>query len=204
MRVLLVDDERLLLRIMEQSLLYLRPGWELLLAHSGEAGIELLRKRGADAVVADIQMPGMDGMALLSAVRSDPSFAPMPFIFITAMDDRGSMRAGMNAGADDYLTKPFTPEELVQAIETRLRRRDQGPPSDAEARALRQRLLVELTDREIEILAFIGQGLVSKEIAAELKISPRTVDVHRTNLMRKLDLHNAASLAGLAVRADLA
>lgn len=203
MRVLLVDDERILLRVMEHALHALRPDWEVLVAASGEEGIELLRTQGADVVVADIMMPGMDGMGLLSAVRADPGLAPIPFIFLTTKDDRNSLRAGMIAGADDYLTKPAPAEELVDSIETRMRRRARALPQDPEAALLRESIEARLTGRELEILRCIGRGLVSKEIAAELGISPRTVDVHRTNMMQKLDLHNAASLAGLAVRANL-
>lgn len=204
MRVLLVDDERLLLKTMERSLSRLRPGWELLLASSGEEGIALLRRQGADAVVADLLMPGMDGMALLTEVRADADLAPTPYIIITARDDRGSMRAGMSAGADDYLTKPFTAEELIAAVETRMKRQTRPLPTNREAEELRSRLEIQLTPRELVILKQIGTGLGSKEIAAALAISPRTVDVHRTNMMRKLDLHNAASLAGLAVKAGIA
>ncbi len=203
MRVLLVDDERLLLKVMEHAIRGLRPEWEVLAAASGEEGIGLLRTQGADVVVADIMMPGMDGMGLLSQVRADPALAPIPFIFLTTKDDRNSLRAGMIAGADDYLTKPARAEELVDSIETRLRRRARALPQDPEAALLRESLQARLTVRELEILIRIGRGLVSKEIAAELGISPRTVDVHRTNMMQKLDLHNAASLAGLAVRANL-
>ncbi len=77
------------------------------------------------------------------------------------------------------------------------------PLLSREARISREQLAGLLTLRETEVLEKIGRGLVTKEIAAELGISPRTVDVHRTNLMRKLDLHNATALARLAIKAQL-
>jgi DNA-binding NarL/FixJ family response regulator len=203
MRILIVDDEPILLLALQRSLRLEQPGWELVLARSGQEALEQLRLAPYDVLVTDILMPGMDGMALLAEVRADPMLTDTTVIFMTAKDDRESMRAGMTAGADDYLTKPFSPSELLAAITGRLRRREMLPPHAREAKASREQLLKLLTEREAEILTQIGRGLVTKEIAAELGISPRTVDVHRTNLMRKLDLHNATALARLAIKAHL-
>lgn len=202
MRILLVDDERAQLHLLSRALSRHRPDWELALASGGREAVALLRESRFEVLVTDIGMPDMDGMSLLAEVRADPGMKALQIIFATARDDRGSMRAGMTAGADDYLTKPFTAEELVAAIESRLQRMARGTGS-AEGTAMQSDLRGRLTEREMEILAHIGRGLGSKEIAAELGISPRTVDVHRTNLMRKVDLHNAASLATLAMRAGL-
>ncbi len=203
MRMLLVEDERIQLAVLARSLKALRPDWEVLTASDGAEAMGILRTRPVDLLATDIQMPGMDGMALLAQVRRDPALAHLPLIFITGQDDRASLRSGMNSGADDYLTKPFMPEELVQSIEARLRRRDQGEEAAEGPSALLGELQARLTGRELEILGLIGKGLVTKEIAAELGLSPRTVSVHRENLMRKLDLHNAAALAALAIRAEL-
>ncbi len=202
MRILLVDDERAHLHLLGRALARQRPDWELALASGGREAASRLRESRFDVLVTDIGMPDMDGMSLLAEVRSDPGMKSLQIIFATARDDRGSMRAGMTAGADDYLTKPFTAGELVAAIESRLQRLVR-PSSSEESEALLADLRGRLTERELEVLAQIGRGLVTKEIAAALGISPRTVDVHRTNLMRKVDLHNAASLATLAMRAGL-
>jgi DNA-binding NarL/FixJ family response regulator len=203
MRILIVDDEPLLLLALQRSFRAGEPGWEVVLARSGDEALEQLRLQPFDVLVSDILMPGMDGMALLAQVRADPKLTDTTVIFMTAKDDRESMRAGMTAGADDYLTKPFTPAELLAAISGRLRRRELVPLRSAEARQSREQVNELLTEREREILARIGQGLVTKEIASTLGISPRTVDVHRTNLMRKLDLPNATALARLAIKAQL-
>ncbi len=203
-RVLLVDDDGVLLSNLKRLLQADRPQWEVLTAGSGGEAIRILRSEPLDLLVSDIQMPGMDGMALLAEVRRDPALARLPLIFITARDDRASIRKSMSSGADDYLTKPFSPDELVQAMDGRLRRRDQEAVRTAGDRVLFDELATILTGRELEVLSLIGQGLVTKDIAADLDLSHRTVSVHRANIMRKLDLHNAAALAALAIQASIA
>jgi DNA-binding NarL/FixJ family response regulator len=203
MRILIADDEPMLLLALQRSFRMEQPGWEIVLARTGEDALEQLKLAPYDVLVTDILMPGMGGMGLLAAVREDPQLTDTTVIFMTAKDDRESMRAGMTAGADDYLTKPFTPAELLAAITGRLRRKELAPLPTVEAQVSREELARVLTVRETEVLVQIGKGLVTKEIAAELGISPRTVDVHRTNLMRKLDVHNATALARLAIKAHL-
>lgn len=204
MRVLLVDDERLLLTSMTHALRVKRPDWEVQTARSGLEAMELLRSCPADILVTDVQMPGMDGMALLRQIRQDPALARLPLILISARDDRSSIRQGMFSGADDYLTKPFSPEELVLTVESRLRRLETGATPPVQADLLQQQLRDLLTERELEVLALIGQGMVTKDISAALGLSPKTVSAHRQNIMGKLDLHNAAALAALAIRASIA
>jgi DNA-binding NarL/FixJ family response regulator len=204
MKLLLVDDDRPLLASVSRCLRTERPGWEVATASEGAEAMRILRSEPADLLITDIQMPGLNGMALLAEIRRDPALASLPLIFITAATDRKTMRQGMASGADDYLVKPFTTEELVLAIEGRLRRLEAGAEAAESSRALHQTLARALTGREFQVLARIGRGLVTKEIAAELDLSPMTVSVHRANIMRKLDLHNAAALAALAIRANLA
>jgi DNA-binding NarL/FixJ family response regulator len=203
MRALLVDDEPLLVVSVLRALRVERPAWTIETAGNGLEAMRILKSKQIDILITDIQMPGMDGMALLRQIRMDPEFVRLPLILISALTDRSSVRTGMASGADDYLTKPFTVAELILAVEGRLRRQQQAADSPALAEQLRERLKETLTDREREVLALIGQGLVSKDIAAELQLSPRTIGVHRQNIMRKLDLHNAAALAALAIRANL-
>jgi two-component system response regulator FixJ len=204
MRILLVDDEPDLLCSLQRSFRRIKPEWELASACSGKAALEQLQDRTFDFLVTDVCMPGLGGMALLSQVRADPRLANLPVILITARDDRESLRAGMTAGADDFLPKPFTPLELLAAITARATRNQLRPAPTPETLAAWERLTQLLTQREVQVLTHIGQGRVTKEIAAELGISPRTVDVHRANLMRKLHVHTASGLARLAIQAQLA
>lgn len=96
--------------------------FEVMTATNGRIGLELARQNQFDLILCDIMMPEMDGYAVISQLRQDPVTADIPFIFLTAKGERSDLRLGMNLGADDYLTKPFTPDELLTAITARLDR----------------------------------------------------------------------------------
>ncbi|MCM0082929.1 response regulator transcription factor [Geomonas sp. Red32] len=176
-------------------------GFRVLSAVDGEQGLELVRQHRPHLVLCDIMMPGMDGHRVLETVRNDPQLAELPFIFVTAMGERGEIRSGMAAGADDYLPKPFSADELVAAVTGRLRRHLKGitgvsvPLPEKE----NARLLERVTPREREVLALVGEGCSSRAISERLGISHKTVEVHRANLMRKLGAGNAVGLARWAM-----
>ena len=203
MRVLLVDDERLLLVSLTRALQVKRPEWVIETASDGVEAMRLLKSQHVDLLITDVQMPGMDGFALLMQVRKDPYLAGLPLILISAQDDRSSVRKGMASGADDYLTKPFSADELILTVESRLQRLEQGNNASILTSFLQRQLKEQLTERELEVLSLIGQGMVTKDVAAALDLSPKTVSAHRQNIMEKLDQHNAAALAALAIRAGL-
>ncbi|MCT7987393.1 EAL domain-containing response regulator [Laspinema olomoucense] len=94
-------------------------------ATNGREGVELAKSEGFDLIICDIMMPELDGYGVLQALRADANTVNIPLIFLTAKGDRSDVRQGMNLGADDYLTKPFTKKELLEAIEARLKRTEQ-------------------------------------------------------------------------------
>ncbi|MBD2185042.1 EAL domain-containing response regulator [Aerosakkonema funiforme] len=96
--------------------------FQVMVAKNGRIGLELARQNKFDLVLCDIMMPEMDGYGVIAQLRQDPATADLPFIFLTAKCDRVDLRLGMNLGADDYITKPFTPYELLEAITARLNR----------------------------------------------------------------------------------
>lgn len=197
--VLIIEDNATLCCDMKTILQM--EGFEVDFANDGVTGIAKIREKFPDLVLCDIQMPGMDGHSVLEALKQDAALADLPFIFVTAQTDRVSHRRGMSAGADDYLTKPFLPEELVAAVVGRLNRietlRNQAKKMvfQEEQAFLRK----QITSRELEILLLVGEGYTSKEIANRLGIHCNTVQVHRTHLMEKLDTPNSACLARWAV-----
>jgi serine/threonine-protein kinase PpkA len=98
-------------------------GFDIVSATNGREGLDRLRQVPADVVISDVSMPGMDGFELLEAIRADRTLAALPVMLLTALDDRASMRRGMTAGADDYLAKPFTRVELLDALQGLLKKK---------------------------------------------------------------------------------
>lgn len=99
-------------------------GFETAAAADGRQGLEQARASRPDLIVSDVGMPGMNGFELLAAVRADPLLVNTPFMLLTALDDRESMRRGMTAGADDYLSKPFSRAELLDAVNAQLKKKE--------------------------------------------------------------------------------
>ncbi len=119
--VLAVDDEPALLKVTEMSLV--KAGYSVLTFDNAlDALDELQDGLRPDVIVSDISMPSLDGFVFYERVRDIPELRAVPFLFLTALEDRESMRRGMTLGADDYLTKPFKRQELIEAVEVRLRR----------------------------------------------------------------------------------
>lgn len=120
--ILVIEDENSLRSNIAETLTY--EGFQVIEAGNGRAGIGVLDKVIPDLILCDVMMPEMDGYQVLEAVRSKAETELIPFIFITALAERENVRSGMDLGADDYLTKPFTREELLRAINARLKKKE--------------------------------------------------------------------------------
>jgi two-component system, NtrC family, response regulator AtoC len=120
LRILVVDDDPVLLGNVSELLT--EEGYQAISASNGADAVALAKARAPDLVVCDIAMPRMDGYQVLAALRAHPATTHLPFIFLSARAERNEVRAGMNLGADDYVTKPFQLVELLEAIRARLRR----------------------------------------------------------------------------------
>ena len=161
-----------------------------------EAFLAAWRDDWSGCVIADVRLPGQSGVELQDALRKRG--ISLPFVIITAHGDVATSRAAFRSQAVDFLEKPFDNVQLFAAIETafaleerRIQRQD-GNRRDLEK-------LGRLTAREREVLEQAAQGLHAKEIAAALGISPRTVEVHKTRIMEKLDVRNVAELVRFAI-----
>ncbi|MBW4508256.1 MAG: response regulator [Scytonematopsis contorta HA4267-MV1] len=121
-KILVIEDEKLsrnnLIKILRAE------AFEPIGAENGATAIQLAIEQEPDVIICDIMMPEMDGYEVLKVLRQEPSTLMIPFIFLTAKTERADMRQGMNLGADDYLTKPFEIDELLEAIATRLKRQE--------------------------------------------------------------------------------
>ena len=119
-KILIIEDEPFIRENLEDILAL--EGFETLAATDGLTGIQLAQQALPDLIICDIMMPYGDGYDVLNALREAPQTEAVPFIFLTAKADRASLRQGMTLGADDYLTKPFTPQEVLEAVRARLKK----------------------------------------------------------------------------------
>jgi two-component system, LuxR family, response regulator FixJ len=170
--------------------------------HTYESGVELLKATPnlePGCILLDIRMPGMDGLEVQAALRDKG--VTLPVIIMTGHGDVSLAVQAMKAGAVDFIEKPFEKALLLSAIEhgiDRLRRtaanRDQADEASVRLQAL--------TAREREVLDGLARGLPNKTIAFDLGISPRTVEIHRANLMTKLDVRSLSEALRIAFAAQ--
>ncbi|WP_442267582.1 response regulator [Tenacibaculum sp. ZS6-P6] len=118
-KILLIEDD-IILRENTAELLELTDYYEVIMAENGKVGIQKALEELPDIIICDIMMPEIDGYGVLEILSKNPKTQFIPFIFLSAKTERSDVRKGMNLGADDYITKPFTEEELISAIESRL------------------------------------------------------------------------------------
>ena len=121
-KILVIDDDSAVQTLTTKALQ--SRGFKTMSAPDGETGIEMAKQHLPDLIICDIQMPKLDGYGTLAALRKDPLTAAIPFVFLTGLSDRTQIRQGMGLGADDYLTKPFSVQELVVAVNARLEKQE--------------------------------------------------------------------------------
>lgn len=221
--VLLVEDDEDLSRYIRSEL---GTFYRILRARSGSEALEVLESVYPDLIISDVMMPGMTGHELFEALRGDPVYRNLPFLFLTARADREERLDALSRGATEYMEKPFSSRELKARVDTivirdrRIReqqrhsikdsivqlldRWNEGGPEDVLAIAPSpERLFMErgLTEREIAVARLILSGLSDKEIASRLGISPSTVANHNQKIFRKMAVSGRVELISLSRRA---
>jgi len=121
-KIAVIEDEVIVRETIIERLT--EAGYHVVSAENGLLGIDLIREQQPDLVLCDIMMPNLGGFGVLEYIRKDPATSLIPFIFLSALSDKTDLRKGMLSGADDYITKPFTKEELLNAVAVRLRKRE--------------------------------------------------------------------------------
>lgn len=163
------------------------------------ASAEAFLKRGAidghACLLADVRMPGMDGLELLGRLADQRSV--MPVIMITGHGDVPMAVRAMKLGAVDFIEKPFDPEVILASVREALRAASTRPSTGGDEDV--QRRLQQLTPREHDVLEHLVVGRSNKEVALQLGISPRTVEIHRARLMEKMQADNLAQLVRMAI-----
>jgi len=144
--ILLVEDEPAILDLLEFALV--PKGYKLMRAMNADEARQAIRSQLPDLVILDWMMPGESGVQLARALRADPRTRPLPIIMLTAKAEEGDKIAGLDAGADDYVTKPFSPRELISRINALLRRR---APEHAEELLLFGNLTVDPGKHEVRV-----------------------------------------------------
>jgi two-component system alkaline phosphatase synthesis response regulator PhoP len=207
-RVLVVDDDKDIVRLVRAYLQ--EAGYEALAAYDGETALHLLRRENPDVLVLDLMLPGRDGWELTRLIRADARLAATPIIMLTARVEDTDKIVGLEMGADDYVTKPFNPREVVARVRALLRR--SHLESEAAAAQVfqvgglrldvgRRELSVEgqavdLTPTEFDLLCILIQApgyvftrdeLLEKGMGYAYEGMGRTLDSHIKNLRRKIE-----------------
>jgi len=204
-RILIIEDQT---HLRENFAMILElEGFQVVSAANGKEGVDRALSDPPDLVLCDVNMPVMDGYGVVSALRANASTSAIPFIFLTARSEKSDIRSGMNQGADDYLTKPVTRGDLIEAVRSRLHRHEavirSAPsagfhPDFSSTQPLEER---GLTPREAEVLLWAAQGKSNAEISGILGAAEATVKKHMTRVMEKLGVENrnAATVVALEV-----
>jgi DNA-binding response OmpR family regulator len=203
--LLVVEDDPDIAELMRHYLD--RAGHEVTVIASGADVIRRIHVQRPDLVVLDLMLPGMDGLLVCQALRQEPATAAIPIIMVTARGEEAERVRGLELGADDYVTKPFSPKELVARVAALLRRVERQPPADAVLRygpltidSDRHRVLVSgnevrLTAKEFLLLRYLvehrGRVLSRDRLLTDVwgyqyTGGTRTVDVHVRRLREKL------------------
>ena len=211
-RILLVEDEESIRELVRFNLE--KEGFEVLETDDGEKAFELLKKEGADLAILDWMIPGMTGLDLCRLIRRDPEWKILPIIMLTAREDEIDKIVGLEMGADDYVTKPFSPRELMSRVKAVLRRTNIKKESAIAAKEIKEEQLLgpiridetgyeaylegkklDLAPKEYELLkmfvlhpgrAYSRQQILELIWGYDYFGDTRTVDVHIRHLRSKL------------------
>lgn len=206
--IVVVEDEPDILEVLSYNLR--REGFEVATSDDGEKGLSLIRKRKPDLVLLDLMLPKMDGLDVCRTLKNDPSTGHIPIIMVTARGEESDLVLGLEIGADDYVTKPFSPKELVARVKAVLRR-DQidqqsvgkeqievdGLSLDADKhKVMLNGEAVKFTATEFWLLHYLAshpgrvfsrEQLLTQASGDGVVVVDRNIDVHIRSIRKKVD-----------------
>jgi two-component system, NarL family, nitrate/nitrite response regulator NarL len=195
--IVIVDDDDAFREFV--SSLLVRTGYRTVEAANGDDVLAEVRREPPALVLLDVNLPGVSGYELCRQLR-DEFGEQLPIVFVSAeRTDSVDWAAGLLIGADDYIVKPFDPDEFVARVRRFLTRADALARSSRDASA--DRAVLPLTPREREVLQLLAEGHDAAAIAGELYVSPKTVATHIQHILAKLGVHSRAQAVALAHRA---
>ena len=206
-KIIIVEDESDILDVIEYNLS--REGYRVKGYRDGEQGLEAIRTEDPELVLLDLMLPGIDGIEICKKVKEDPVTRDIPVIMITAKAEESDVVLGLGVGADDYVSKPFSPKELVARVKAVLRRPSLRETAESTDRItldgfvldnLRHDLTIEgesvaMTATEFKLLHFLAshpgrvfsrEQLLSKVVGSDTVVIDRNVDVHIRSIRKKL------------------
>jgi two-component system phosphate regulon response regulator PhoB len=205
-RILVVDDEEDILELVRFHLA--REGYQLTLAASGEEALKQAKREAFDLIVLDLMLPGLDGLEVAKALKADAKNQAVPIIMLTAKGEDADVVTGLEIGAEDYITKPFSPRVLTARVKAVLRRRFREPRDDTKPIAVydleihpgRRTVLaggkaLDLTFTEFQLLSvlarrpgwvFTRSQIVDAVRGSDYPVTDRSVDVQVVGLRKKL------------------
>lgn len=204
--ILVIDDEADLVELVSYNLT--KEGFSVDSAYDGEVALEKIRAKKYDLAVLDLMLPGLNGMELCRIIRTDPDTASMPIIMLTAKGEEIDKVLGLEMGADDYITKPFSPRELIARVKALLRRTTEKPAGEKIMEAGDLRINketytvtlrgepIKLSATEFKLLLFLAERkgrvfsreqLLDAVWSNDAFVEPRTVDVHIRRLRAQIE-----------------
>lgn len=205
-KILLVDDHSVV-RMGFKMLIESEPDMSVISeAESGELGIKAFKECRPDVVIMDITMPGIGGLEAIERIRAYDKTAKI--LVLSAHEDSVHPKRVLSAGALGYLTKRSAAEELIKAIRSVYSGKKYLEPNIAQQMAITQlsgenNPIEVLSDREFEVFMALAEGKSTNDIADTMCLSPRTVGTHLYNIKQKLNAHNSAEIALIAIRCGL-
>jgi DNA-binding response OmpR family regulator len=208
-KIVIVEDEPDILEVLSYNLK--REGYEVLTAIDGASGLALIRRETPDLILLDLMLPGMDGIEVCSSIKKDPQTQSCLIIMVTAKGEESDIVLGLGVGADDYVSKPFSPRELIARVKAVLRRGVMVERSEMEELIKLGDLSIDtvkykvqvrgrevkLTASEFKLLHFLAsypgrvftrEQLLSKALGDDVVIVDRNIDVHIRGIRKKLEL----------------
>ncbi len=199
MNVIVIDDHEIF-RLGLRTLLEAADIEVLGEAANGEAGLKLVLEISPDAVILDYAMPGISGLDIINSIKQRRP--KIKLILLTASISESVLAEALNSGAHGLILKKDSSEELVKALQS-ISQGEQVVSTNIAPLVNRFNILSELTKRERQVLRMIAKGYRNREICDVLNVSIKTIDTHRTNLMRKLNLHNLVEVVEFANKIGL-